>query len=236
MKKSHLRMHCLLHGRDSNRWRWQWLWNCIPENLLHTVLETNIRVKNSYQQRFCAARIFQRIENLAKTQLPKTHRLSQISRPLKTSRCLRIRLRNPKFSLATQRKKDKAHQDTVAIRETMNVSRLVIDHRHHRLRHRHLRSPLLPPLRERTISPSTTNQKPSQNPKTVITRKYLETLKPRVGWSCEGFNCFSSIILFIYCFLIIHNTKAFKNSGIELCWSWICWWWNTVLLLVLYPW
>ncbi len=45
IKKSHLRMHCLLHGRDSNWWRWQWLWNCISENLLHTVLETNIRVK-----------------------------------------------------------------------------------------------------------------------------------------------------------------------------------------------
>ncbi len=102
MKKSHLRMHCLLHGRDSNRWRWQWLWDCILENLLHTVLETKIRVKNSYQQRFCAARIFQRIENLE-----KPHRLSQISRALKTSRCLRLRLRNPKFSLATQRKKER---------------------------------------------------------------------------------------------------------------------------------
>ncbi len=114
----------------------------------------------------------------------------------------------------------------------MDIGRLVIDHRHHRLRHRHLRSPLLPPLRERTISPSTTKQKPSQNPKkTVITRKDLETLKPRVGWSCEGFNCFCSNHP-IYCFLIIHNTKAFENSGIELCWSWICWQWNTVVLLV----
>ncbi len=147
------------------------------------MLETKIRVKNSYQQRFCAARIFQWIENLAKTQLSKTHRLSQISRALKTSRRLLLQLRNPKFSLATQkeRKKERAHQDTVAIRETMNIGRLVIDHRHYRLRHRHLRSPLLPPLRERTISPSTTKQKPSQNPKTVITRKDLETLKPRVG-------------------------------------------------------
>jgi hypothetical protein len=116
-----------------------------------------------------------------------------------------------------ERKKDKAHQDTVAIRETMNIGRLVIDHRHHRLRHRHLRIPLLPPLRKRTISPSTTKQKPSQNPKTVITGKRLGNPKTQ-SWVIfvKDSICFCSNHP-IYCFLLIYNTKAFENSGIELC-------------------
>lgn len=44
---------------------------------------------------------------------------------------------------------------------------------------------------------------------------------------------FAVIILFIVC-SSLHNTKAFENSGIELCWSWICWRWNTVVVLLVF--